>query len=99
MLLLANRCCLNISCARAQVSWKADGVRYMMLIMDENEVYMFDRDHNAFKVASLHFPHRKEARHLRNTLLDGEMIIDEVDGVERPRYLIYDAVRIDDEAS
>jgi mRNA guanylyltransferase len=61
-------------------------------------VYVFDRDNNPFHVERLHFPHRKHTRHLRNTLLDGEMIVDKLpSGESVPRYLIYDAVRIDDE--
>lgn len=56
-----------------RVSWKADGMRYMMLIDGEEEIYFFDRDHNVFKVKGLRFPHRKDIknRHLQNTLLDG----------------------------
>ena len=52
--------------------------RYMFLIEGENQVYAFDRDHNAFLVPNLKFPHRKEPRHTKDTLLDGEMIIDKV---------------------
>lgn len=54
-----------------RVSWKADGARYMMLIDNEDEVYFFDRDHCVFKVHGLKFPHRKERRHLKDTLIDG----------------------------
>ncbi|OWR45610.1 putative mRNA capping enzyme [Danaus plexippus plexippus] len=79
-----------------QVSWKADGVRYMMLIVDDDEVYMIDRDNCIFKVDNLKFPHNTKPRHLRKTLLDGEMVIDKVDGREKPRYLIYDIIRFED---
>lgn len=55
-----------------RVSWKADGVRYMMLIDGRDEIYCFDRDHNPFKVSGLTFPYRKDLRrHLKDTLLDG----------------------------
>lgn len=55
-----------------RVSWKADGMRYMMLIDGEDKVYFFDRDFNVFKVNGLRFLHRKDLRkHLTNTLLDG----------------------------
>lgn len=55
-----------------RVSWKADGMRYMMLINGPGEVYFFDRDHNVFKVQGLRFPHRKDFnRHLKDTLIDG----------------------------
>ncbi|KOB73721.1 mRNA-capping enzyme, partial [Operophtera brumata] len=36
-----------------RVSWKADGVRYMMLIDGEGEVYMLDRDNCVFHVIRL----------------------------------------------
>uniref|UniRef100_A0AAQ5XBS2 mRNA-capping enzyme n=1 Tax=Amphiprion ocellaris TaxID=80972 RepID=A0AAQ5XBS2_AMPOC len=77
-----------------KVSWKADGTRYMMLINGKNEVYMVDRDNSIFHIANLEFPFRKDPRvHLSNTLLDGEMIIDKVNGQPVPRYLIYDIIK------
>lgn len=78
-----------------QVSWKADGTRYMMLIDGENEVYLFDRDFSVFKVVRgcPKFPRRKfPNEHVSDTLLDGEMVIDVVNGNSRARYLIYDIV-------
>ncbi|XP_053237417.1 mRNA-capping enzyme isoform X2 [Podarcis raffonei] len=77
-----------------KVSWKADGTRYMMLIDGKNEVYMIDRDNSVFQVSNLEFPFRKDPRvHLENTLMDGEMIIDKVNGQVVPRYLIYDIIK------
>ncbi|KAM9354055.1 mRNA-capping enzyme [Pholidichthys leucotaenia] len=77
-----------------KVSWKADGTRYMMLINGKNEVYMIDRDNTVFHMPNLEFPFRKDPRvHLSNTLLDGEMIIDKVNGQPVPRYLIYDIIK------
>ncbi|XP_033991535.1 mRNA-capping enzyme [Trematomus bernacchii] len=77
-----------------KVSWKADGTRYMMLINGKNEVFMIDRDNTIFHIANLEFPFRKDPRvHLANTLLDGEMIIDKVNGQPVPRYLIYDIIK------
>uniref|UniRef100_G3P095 mRNA-capping enzyme n=1 Tax=Gasterosteus aculeatus aculeatus TaxID=481459 RepID=G3P095_GASAC len=77
-----------------KVSWKADGTRYMMLINGKNEVFMVDRDNTIFHIANLEFPFRKEPRvHLANTLLDGEMIVDKVNGQPVPRYLIYDIIK------
>ncbi|XP_004696307.1 mRNA-capping enzyme isoform X2 [Echinops telfairi] len=77
-----------------KVSWKADGTRYMMLIDGTNEVFMIDRDNSVFHVSNLEFPFRKDLRiHLSNTLLDGEMIIDKVNGQAVPRYLIYDIIK------
>ncbi|XP_018329684.1 mRNA-capping enzyme [Agrilus planipennis] len=79
-----------------RVSWKADGTRYMLLIHKENEIYFFDRDHNVFKVTGLTFPHKKNLNiHLKDTLLDGEMVIDKVDGQDIPRYLAYDIVKFE----
>ncbi|XP_032829539.2 mRNA-capping enzyme [Petromyzon marinus] len=76
------------------VSWKADGTRYMMLIDGENGVFMINRDNIIFNVASLEFPNRKNPdSHINNTLLDGEMIVDKVNGQDVPRYLIYDIVK------
>ncbi|XP_027711907.1 mRNA-capping enzyme [Vombatus ursinus] len=77
-----------------KVSWKADGTRYMMLIDGTNEVFMIDRDNSVFHVSNLEFPFRKDLRiHLSNTLLDGEMIVDKVNGQVVPRYLIYDIIK------
>lgn len=77
-----------------KVSWKADGTRYMMLINGKNKVFMIDRDNSVFHIDNLEFPFRKDPRvHLSNTLLDGEMIIDKVNGQPVPRYLIYDIIK------
>lgn len=55
-----------------QVSWKADGTRYMMLILKEGEVYFFDRDNSVFQVEGLRFPLLSNLNeHLINTLIDG----------------------------
>ncbi|XP_056872725.1 mRNA-capping enzyme isoform X2 [Takifugu flavidus] len=68
--------------------------RYMMLINGKNEVFMIDRDNSVFHIANLEFPFRKDpSTHLANTLLDGEMIIDKVNGQPVPRYLIYDIIK------
>uniref|UniRef100_A0A8C6WHU6 mRNA-capping enzyme n=1 Tax=Neogobius melanostomus TaxID=47308 RepID=A0A8C6WHU6_9GOBI len=77
-----------------KVSWKADGTRYMMLINGKNHVFMLDRDNSIFHIGNLEFPFRKDPQvHLSNTLLDGEMIIDKVNGQPVPRYLIYDIIK------
>lgn len=80
-----------------KVSWKADGTRYMMLIENKNKIYFIDRDNSVFKVEDLTFPRRKEPdTHLTETLLDGEMIIDKVEGKDVPRYLAYDIIKFTD---
>ncbi|XP_026470079.1 mRNA-capping enzyme-like [Ctenocephalides felis] len=76
-----------------RVSWKADGTRYMMLIDKLNEIYFFDRDNSVFKVESMYFPHKMNIHtHLVDTLLDGEMVMDKVEGQNIPRYLVYDII-------
>jgi len=77
-----------------KVSWKADGTRYMMLIDGEDEIYFVDRDNCVYQVSGLTFLHRKNSnKHITDTVLDGEMVIDIVGGVKYPRFLIYDIVR------
>lgn len=79
---------------RYKVSWKADGTRYMMLIEDKDKIYFIDRDNCVFQVHGFVFPRRKEPDlHLYDTLLDGEMIIDKVEGKDIPRYLAYDIIK------
>lgn len=79
-----------------KVSWKADGTRYMMLILKKNEIYFVDRDNAVFEVRGLTFPRRKAPdEHIQNTLVDGEMVIDEVQGQKHARYLIYDIVHFE----
>ena len=76
------------------VSWKADGTRYMMAILGRDQVFMIDRDNAVFKVANLIFPKRKDPdSHLSEVLLDGEVVLDEVNGQKYPRFLIYDIIR------
>ena len=73
------------------VSWKADGTRYMMLIKKRNQVYFLDRNNNVFQVNDLYFPYYKNHNeHLVNTLLDGELVIDDENNVKITRYFIYD---------
>ncbi|CAG0898456.1 unnamed protein product [Darwinula stevensoni] len=83
-----------LSAAPYKVSWKADGTRYLMLIDGAQEIYFIDRDNCVFHVKMLTFPKRKELnRHISDTLVDGEMVIDEVKGKKIPRFLIYDIIR------
>ncbi|XP_034939486.1 mRNA-capping enzyme-like isoform X2 [Chelonus insularis] len=81
-----------------QVSWKADGTRYMMFIQANEEVFFIDRNNSVFEVSGLTFPHCEDvSRTLKDTLLDGEMVIDKVNGTEHPRYLVFDIIMCDGE--
>ncbi|XP_053950889.1 mRNA-capping enzyme isoform X1 [Anastrepha ludens] len=78
-----------------RVSWKADGTRYMMLINKRDEIYFFDRNNSCFQVENLTFVKAGNLnQHLEDTLLDGEMVIDKLNGQSIPRYLIYDIVKL-----
>ncbi|CAI4222640.1 unnamed protein product [Auanema sp. JU1783] len=78
------------------VSWKADGMRYMVYIGGKDEVYAFDRDNEIFIINNLEFPHSSGTRHLSNTLVDAEMIIENVPGGTMPRLLIYDIIQFEE---
>ncbi|CAB4064581.1 RNGTT [Lepeophtheirus salmonis] len=82
--------------ANYMVSWKADGTRYMMLIDGPNNVYCIDRDNCYYKVANITFLEDNMQKDLEDTLVDGEMVIDEDFRTKQkfPRYLIYDIVQI-----
>ncbi|KAH7636958.1 mRNA-capping enzyme [Dermatophagoides farinae] len=86
---------LNFLQEEYMVSWKADGNRYMMLIMDSDQMYFFDRDYSIFQIFNLNFLRRNSKERLTETLLDGEMVVDVVDGQRFPRFLIYDIVYCD----
>jgi len=80
------------------VSWKADGTRYMMYIKGAFQVYFIDRDNAVFKIEGVSFVSRRDrSRHLVDTLVDGEMVIDTepATGKQQPRYLIYDLVSLE----
>ena len=82
---------------RYKVSWKADGTRYMMLIDGQDNIYFTDRDHSVFKVEGMTFLSKRDERvHLKGTVLDGEMVIDEDPQTQQkiPRYLVYDIISI-----
>uniref|UniRef100_A0A915CSP3 Tyrosine specific protein phosphatases domain-containing protein n=1 Tax=Ditylenchus dipsaci TaxID=166011 RepID=A0A915CSP3_9BILA len=79
------------------VSWKADGMRYLVLIDGEDQIYAFDRDFNVFHIPKVKFPHRESERSICNTLVDAEMIIERVQDekgeiLSIPRLLIYDLI-------
>ncbi|MES1904786.1 MAG: hypothetical protein MHPSP_001041, partial [Paramarteilia canceri] len=63
-----------------KVSWKADGLRLMLLIVGQGSIYLVDRDFKFFPVGSkISFWHQEDlTQHLTNTILDGEMVMDKV---------------------
>lgn len=79
------------------VSWKADGSRYMLLIMNADEMYFFDRDHRVFQLFNVKFLKKSNNEPLTETLLDGELVVDVVKEVKYPRFLIYDIVYVEGE--
>lgn len=78
-----------------RVSWKADGTRYMMFIEDEDNIFFLTRSHHLWRVKGLKFPKIEDLNsHLTQTLLDGEMVTDIIDGQKIPKYLIYDVISL-----
>ncbi|OQV25214.1 mRNA-capping enzyme [Hypsibius exemplaris] len=76
-----------------RVSWKADGVRYMLFVDGVDRVFFVDRNNCVFHVTGMSFPNSDGTGQLENTLMDGEMILDvQPDKTLRPRFLIYDVV-------
>ena len=66
----------------------------MMLINGKDETYFIDRDNCVYKISGLTFLNRKDKHeHLTDTLVDGEMVIDTVNGDKVPRFLINDIIR------
>ncbi|KAL7668311.1 hypothetical protein ACOME3_009017 [Neoechinorhynchus agilis] len=79
-----------------RVSWKVGGTRYLFFIREKNEIYMIDRRNSIFKVKNLTFvTNRGTTDHLRQTLLDGEMVEDVVGDTRIPRFLIFDVLAFD----
>uniref|UniRef100_A0A5S6QUV6 mRNA-capping enzyme n=2 Tax=Trichuris muris TaxID=70415 RepID=A0A5S6QUV6_TRIMR len=74
------------------VSWKADGIRYLMFMDGKQRTFLIDRDNNVFLAPTLTFLLPDGDTHLTKTLVDGELVFDTVNGQRTPRYLIYDVV-------
>ena len=60
-------------------------------------MFILDSVYELFLLPSMsQFPRRKDLNaHIVKTLLDGEMITDEVNGQIVPRYLVYDIVKFE----
>ncbi|XP_078180704.1 uncharacterized protein LOC144574585 isoform X2 [Carex rostrata] len=75
-------------------TWKADGTRYMMLILRDS-CYLIDRNF-CFRRVQMRFPLKNIHDGFHDmTLIDGEMIIDKIPevGLKR-RYLVYDLMTL-----
>lgn len=76
-----------------KVTWKTAGKRYMMLIEDKNTVYMLDQGNNLFSVDRLSFPYDADYTcHLKNTLVDVEVVSDKINDLNKPTVLINDLI-------
>ena len=78
------------------VTWKADGTRYMLLLMRDG-VYLIDRKF-AVRRVTMRFPAPLKTHGVAThnaTLLDGEMVVDDVGGgKQRRRFLAYDMMAL-----
>ncbi|CAJ0956615.1 unnamed protein product, partial [Mesorhabditis belari] len=83
------------------VSWKADGMRYLVYIQDEDEIFAFDRDNEVFQIPTLKFVQRRREKrepfkHLTDVLVDCEVVIDKVEingkTTQVPRLFIFDII-------
>ena len=72
-------------------------LRYMMYIMGQHHIFFIDHNNAVFQIDGLTFVSAHDrSRHLVDTLLDGEMVIDQEKGGQTiPRYLIYDLVSLE----
>lgn len=78
---------------RYRVSWKADGCRYMLYIQDEDNIFFLTRSLQLWRVSGLKFPKKEDLNsHITDTLVDGEMVTDIINGNHIPKYLIYDVI-------
>jgi mRNA-capping enzyme len=82
--------------AEYRVTWKADGTRFMLLLMLDG-TYLIDRRFQ-FRRVQMRFPSHAQRHNV--TLLDGEMVVD-VDiatGTATRRYLAYDIMCINQQS-
>ncbi|KAI3848006.1 hypothetical protein MKX03_001118, partial [Papaver bracteatum] len=79
-----------------RATWKADGIRYMMLI-NSGGCYLIDARFNIRRVR-MQFPSlQQEIRGINSTLLDGEMVIDtdpKTHHKQERKYLVFDLMAI-----
>lgn len=83
-----------------KVNCTLDGIRYMMLILGEKQIYLFDKDFNVFEMIDkfpLFVEINNSRQHLTETLLDGEMVMTSKDGLPSLTYLIRDVIWYENE--
>jgi len=93
----------NMSLLKSQpysVTWKADGTRYMLLLMRDG-AYLVDRKFDVRRVQMrFPLPHKKFGTSVHHcTLMDGEMVVDTDPQTKKEtrRYLAYDLMAINGE--
>ncbi|XP_003737469.1 mRNA-capping enzyme-like [Galendromus occidentalis] len=84
---------LKLSGAAYRVTWKSDGLRFLLLMTHPGVTFLLGEEDEAYQVSGFSFPYSKDAsRPLFTTLLDGELVFDLDGGISRPRYLIHDII-------
>ncbi len=68
----------------------------MMYINDNSKIFLIDRKNTVFQIEGVSFLSKEDlTRHLTETLVDGEMVIDSSTDIEKfPRYLISDIISL-----
>lgn len=67
-----------------------------MYIEGYSKVFFIDRNNDVFHTSGLSFfSSQSYPSHLKDTLVDGEMVMDVVEGKLCPRFLIYDIISLE----
>ena len=78
---------------------KSDGIRVLMYCTEDNGqevIYLIDRKNDYYHVPNLHFPlpNVENLSHTR-TLVDGELVNDNINGNIQMKYLVFDCLMLD----
>ena len=66
-----------------------------MYIAKEKEVYFINMKNKIFQMHGLLFPSAENlSGHLDRTLVDGELVLDQMNGMEVQRFLIFDIISL-----
>ncbi|KAK1216369.1 Dcp1p-Dcp2p decapping enzyme complex alpha subunit [Marasmius sp. AFHP31] len=84
---------------------KSDGLRVLLFVHTDLQtrnqaVYLIDRHNTYRELTGLFFPHHENPMNpLRNTMIDGELVIDTDPRTQREtlRYLVFDCLLVDDQ--